>query len=163
MGWDWVDAIHPDDRERATKALRDAVASGEGFQTELRKRSADGSYCWFLERALPVRDAAGRVIRWLGTCTDIDDQKRSQERLEFWPKLAILSSSCLRGDSGRRDAAGRARHLDWCTVHVLNDGPSPSGRRERRPGAVPPGAGVGGGGAASAGQPLWVCLCHEDR
>jgi PAS domain S-box-containing protein len=123
MGWDWVEAIHPDDRERAVEALRGATVTGESFQTEIRKRSEDGSYCWFLERALPLKDASGNVVRWLGTCTDIEDQKRSQESLEFLAEASSILSRSL----DYEDALAEVCRLvvrdmaDWCTVHVLNE------------------------------------------
>src|SRR5262249_40388744 len=59
-----------------------AVRSGEAYEIEYRfKDRRTGGYRWHLGRALPVRDEAGRVLRWVGTCTDIDDPKRAEEAL----------------------------------------------------------------------------------
>jgi PAS domain S-box-containing protein len=77
----WADALHPDDRQRGLDAWARAVATGEPYQIEYRFRRSDGAYEWFLGRALPVRDEAGRVIRWLGTCTNIDEQVRTAQAL----------------------------------------------------------------------------------
>ncbi len=78
----WVPILHPDDVERCLEAWGAAVRSGETYQIEYRfKDRVSGGYRWQLGRALPVRDDAGNVVRWFGTCTDIDDQKRLEEGL----------------------------------------------------------------------------------
>jgi PAS domain S-box-containing protein len=78
----WLDTVHPEDREGAELNWRHAVASGQGYQTEYRLRRTDGTWRWFLRRALPVRDpASGEVIRWLGTCTDIEHTVRARDML----------------------------------------------------------------------------------
>jgi PAS domain S-box-containing protein len=78
----WRVALHPDDRERSAELWRVAVASGEPFQAEHRLRRADGQYHWYLALAVPQRDAAGRVLRWFGSCTDIDDRRRAEEEAQ---------------------------------------------------------------------------------
>ena len=78
----WVHLLHPDDVSRTRAAWRDAVENGSSYENEYRlKRASDGAYRWQLVRALPVRDANGAIVRWFGTCTDIDDQKKAQETL----------------------------------------------------------------------------------
>ncbi len=77
----WVEAIHPDDQEITLARFQDAVERGIIYESESRYRMRDGSYRWFLNRGLPVRGPHNRIVRWLGTCTDIDDQKRTQELL----------------------------------------------------------------------------------
>ena len=78
----WVHLLHPDDVERTRAAWRHAVESGSNYENEYRlRRASDGAYRWQLVRALPVRDANGAIVRWFGTCTDIDDQKKAQETL----------------------------------------------------------------------------------
>jgi PAS domain S-box-containing protein len=77
----WAGVFHPDDRARAWKLWRHALASGEQYEIEYRLRHHGGDYRWVLGRAMPVRDAEGRIVRWMGTCTDIDQQKRSEEIL----------------------------------------------------------------------------------
>lgn len=78
----WSDVMHPDDRERAHSQWRASLATGEAYDIEYRLRHCSGEYRWILGRALPVRDASGRIVRWMGTCTDIQEQKRVQEMLE---------------------------------------------------------------------------------
>jgi len=79
----WAHLIHPDHRAAIVGRWAEALATGESFEAEFRlRRAADGVYRWFLGRGLPVRDDAGRVVKWLGTCTDIDDHKRLEETLQ---------------------------------------------------------------------------------
>ena len=78
----WMTAIHPEDRERASKSFWEGIRSGQGFTMEARfRRAQDGTYRWHLNRAVPLRDAEGKVLRFVGTSTDIEDLKRSQENL----------------------------------------------------------------------------------
>jgi PAS domain S-box-containing protein len=77
----WSNVVHPDDASAAVAAWTHAVAHGRPFEIEYRLRSADGSYRWFLARAVPARDEDGRVTRWIGTNTDVHDQKRIAGKL----------------------------------------------------------------------------------
>jgi PAS domain S-box-containing protein len=78
----WMNAVHPEDREAASKAFWDGVHSGQNFAFETRSlRALDGTYRWHLQQAVPLRDADGKVLKFVGTTTDIDDQKRAQEAL----------------------------------------------------------------------------------
>ncbi|MDR0183239.1 PAS domain-containing sensor histidine kinase [Lysobacter arvi] len=81
-GHEWDIALHPDDRDRAWSLWRRSLATGEAYDIEYRLRFHTGEYRWVLGRALPMRDPGGTVVRWMGTCTDIQDQKRVQEMLE---------------------------------------------------------------------------------
>ena len=78
-GFGWLDAIHPEDRDRCMAAYREALRSGTSYRMELRNRRADGQYRWFLMRAEPVRDGLGAITGWFGTSVDIDDLKLAQE------------------------------------------------------------------------------------
>ncbi|XQU07439.1 PAS domain-containing protein [Halomonas sp. LY9] len=82
LGFGWNPPFHPDDRERAAERWLQATNSGEPYEIEYRLRRWDGVYHWMLGRALPMRDAKGNIVKWFGTCTDIDDLKRIQERLD---------------------------------------------------------------------------------
>ena len=74
----WQDVVHPDDLPIAGSRWMHSVATGEPYKVEFRLRAADGRYHWHLARALPQMDAAGAVVRWFGTNTEIEDQKRAQ-------------------------------------------------------------------------------------
>ena len=80
-GHGWLDAVHPDDREGA-KAAWDRAGEGGVFEADYRLRHvAGGGWRWFQTRGLPVRDATGDAIEWLGTSTDVDDGVRAREAL----------------------------------------------------------------------------------
>jgi two-component system, cell cycle sensor histidine kinase and response regulator CckA len=75
LGGGWTKPFHPEDRQRASDAWQRATATGGSYSLECRLRRLDGAYRWWLIRGLPMRDAAGQVAKWCGTCTDIDDLK----------------------------------------------------------------------------------------
>ena len=75
--------LHPDDRERLQKLRQRALEQGVPFEAEARVRRNDGQYRWFLIRVNPQRDHTGRILRWYGTRTDIDDQKRAEDHLRL--------------------------------------------------------------------------------
>jgi PAS domain S-box-containing protein len=78
----WMTAVHPEDREIAAKSFWEGVHSGQGFAMETRSlRAQDGTYRWHLNQAVVLRDSEGKVRRFVGTSTDIDDQKRTEEAL----------------------------------------------------------------------------------
>ncbi len=81
-GTGWRKVVHPEDEERTVHLWSKAVAEGAIFEHELRLRRSDGTYRWHLSRAHAVRDPAGAVMRWIGSTTDVDDQRRSREQLE---------------------------------------------------------------------------------
>jgi PAS domain S-box-containing protein len=75
-------ALHPEDAERCIAGWAEAVRAGQPFESEVRlRRAADGEWRWHLARALPMRGRSGAIVRWFGTYTDIDDQKRAAEEL----------------------------------------------------------------------------------
>ena len=81
-GEGWNGMFHPDDQARAWTLWRHSLATGEQYQIEYRLRHFDGTYRWVLGRALPIRDEAGAITRWFGTCTDIHEQKLALEERE---------------------------------------------------------------------------------
>ena len=81
-GWGWQGAHHPDDFQRVIKDWPRSIGTGEPFNIESRILRRDGSFRWFLMRAEPLRDKSGSIIRWYGTHTDIDEQKRAQQHSE---------------------------------------------------------------------------------
>jgi PAS domain S-box-containing protein len=78
----WMAAVHPDDREAADMRFWEGVRSGQGFAFETRSlRAQDGTYRWHLQQAVVLRDSEGKVLKFVGTTTDMDDQKRTEEAL----------------------------------------------------------------------------------
>jgi len=79
LGWDWESVLHPDDRARFVAEWRTAVKYGRQNEYEVRVRRADGNYCWFLIRDVPLRDEAGNIVKWYGNGIEIDDRKRAEQ------------------------------------------------------------------------------------
>jgi PAS domain S-box-containing protein len=104
QGEGWQSMLHPDDRERALKAWRESVTNGMPYEQEERHRRADGKYRWFLARNSPLRDAEGRIVRWYGTNTDIEDRRKAEE------ELRRLSGHILRSQDEERRRIGRELH-----------------------------------------------------
>jgi PAS domain S-box-containing protein len=72
-------AIHPEDLDRIVRRWGASLASGEPYEDEMRIRRTDGEYRWFLGRAVPMRDKRGKVVKWYGVATDIQDRKRAEQ------------------------------------------------------------------------------------
>jgi PAS domain S-box-containing protein len=81
QGWGWTEAIHPDDRAKLVEVWQSCLASGIPIDTEARIRRFDGSYRWFLIRGNPLKNQEGNILKWYGTCIDIEDRKRGEEAL----------------------------------------------------------------------------------
>lgn len=82
-GEGWNGMFHPDDQDRAWAIWRHSLTTGDPYEIEYRLRHHSGEYRWTLGRALPVRDDAGSIIRWVGTCTDIHEHKRTADQNEI--------------------------------------------------------------------------------
>jgi PAS domain S-box-containing protein len=81
-GWGWQVAFHPEDLPKLMEKWMKMLASGESDEVEARLRRRDGVYRWFLIRAEAFRDESGKIVRWYGTSTDIDDRKRAEAQVE---------------------------------------------------------------------------------
>jgi len=94
VGWGWQEAIEPEILPSVMARWRDTIRTGEPFEMEFPLRGADGGYRWYLTRVSPVRDAGGRVLRWFGTNTDVDQVKRAEQALrEESHVLELLNST----------------------------------------------------------------------
>ena len=81
--WGWTQFIHSDDVAENVRVWQQSLDTGEPFQFEHRFRRADGEYRWHLSRALPMRDAEGRIVMWIGSNTDIHEQTQTANRLRL--------------------------------------------------------------------------------
>jgi len=81
QGSEWINVLHPDERGEVADRWRIAVETGTPYENIERVRRADGEYRWFLSRAQPLRDELGNIVKWYGTDTDIEDQKRAEDAL----------------------------------------------------------------------------------
>jgi len=130
LEWEWVDAIHPADFPPAGEEWKIAYANGENYQIEYRiRRAADGAFRWHLSRAAPLRDDDGEILKWIGTCTDIDDEKRAQDTMSFFAHAdALLGSSIEYGETLKNAARLAVPQLcDWCFLDIVE----PDGSFER--------------------------------
>ena len=103
VGAGWSTLVHPDDLARASSTWSAALRSGANYEAEFRIRRADGIYRWHLVRALPVRNARGNIVRWVGTNTDIQDQRADRD------KLRVINATLER----RVDERTRERERMW--------------------------------------------------
>jgi two-component system CheB/CheR fusion protein len=78
--WGWKVVVHPDDLEETISKYEASLHSGNIFEIENRQKGADGTYRWFLNRSMPLRNENGEIVYWIGTATDIDERKRELER-----------------------------------------------------------------------------------
>jgi PAS domain S-box-containing protein len=95
-GFGWTNALHEDDVQYSKARWMASMRSGDPFECEYRFRRADGSYRWCLGRALPMRDEQGRIVKWFGNCTDIDNHLRMEKALQATDRrknefLAVLA------------------------------------------------------------------------
>ncbi len=79
-GWSLV--LHPADYARTWEVWQNSLNTGALYEIEYRMRKFDGTYIWFLARAQPLRDESGKIVKWFGTCTDIQEQRKILEELE---------------------------------------------------------------------------------
>jgi two-component system CheB/CheR fusion protein len=130
------EAMHPEDYSRRVEAWKNAVAEGKGFELEMRIRRHDGAYRWFLMRVTPVRDAAGRVLEWYGSGTDIDQRKQAEEELRAAAAENAQLATALKEADRRKDEflAVLAHELRnplapvRNAIEILRGAPSPSPR-----------------------------------
>jgi PAS domain S-box-containing protein len=94
-GWGWLTVVHPDDVKRARRDWQAAVRAGTPLATEYRVRHADGDYRWVASLAQPVRSLTGNILRWVGTWTDLEEQKQTQQRLREAATASAESMACL--------------------------------------------------------------------
>lgn len=88
QGWGWRKLHHPDHVDRVVNHIQHCWETGEAWQDTFPLRGRDGSYRWFLSRALPIRDEQGRLVRWFGTNTDITELRNAEEALRRAEALA---------------------------------------------------------------------------
>lgn len=83
QGWGWTKVHHPDHVDRVVERLRHSWNTGEPWEDTFPLRSKEGGYRWFLSRAMPIRDESGTIVRWLGTNTDITEQRAAEQALRL--------------------------------------------------------------------------------
>jgi PAS domain S-box-containing protein len=138
-GEKWGQIVHPDDVPGAVAAWSAAIGRGEAYEVEFRLRRADGAFRWFLARAVPARDRLGEIIRWIGTNTDVHDQKKiagelaelnatlaqrveekTRERDRIWNVSQDLLLVADRDGVWRTVNPAWTRTLGWSEAELLN-------------------------------------------
>ena len=123
LGLGWLNAVHPEDRERAEKAFLEAHASRLPFRVEYRIRSRTGEYRWAIDSASPRLGSAGELLGYIGSVVDIHERKRGEERLAFMSEASRLLSESLDYEA----TLSRATELavptlgDWCMLDILEE------------------------------------------
>lgn len=119
-----VGVVHPDDVAETWERWNRAVAEGSLYEFEFRLRNGDGSYRWFLTRAAPIRDREGKVARWIGTATDVDEQRRARESLRFMVEASNAMFAATDVQAICKELARLAvdHFADWCFVTLAEDG-----------------------------------------
>lgn len=118
----WQPILHPEDVQRCMDVWYASVRSGQPYEIEYRffdRRS--GAYRWHLGRALPLRDAEGRIVRWFGTCTDIDDQVRAEQVARFLAQASRTMSALVDYPTALQTIASLAvpDFADWCALDIV--------------------------------------------
>jgi PAS domain S-box-containing protein len=109
LGYGWLDCVHVEDRENTARQWRESVAAGQRFDLEYRICHHSGAYRWFRGISSPMRDPAGRIVKWFGLCLDIEDQRRAEAALR----------SAERYESVGRLAEGVAHSLNNILVSIM--------------------------------------------
>jgi PAS domain S-box-containing protein len=109
LDWGWKQALHPDDLGACMERWEHSIRTGDAYEMEYRIRGSDGLYRWFIVRANALRNDQRKIIKWIGTCTDIEDQKHHQQLFEQQIKerteeLAEVNL-CLQEEMAERDYA----------------------------------------------------------
>jgi two-component system CheB/CheR fusion protein len=110
LGEKWLDRVHSEDRAGASTRWTLAVATKAFYDSEHRLKNARGQFRWFKVRGIPIFDSAGRCIKWFGTCTDIEDQKRAKE---------ILEQTVAERTAKLREMVGELEHFSYSITHDM--------------------------------------------
>ena len=129
-GWNWRIVHHPDHVDRASDGFFRAIRAGEPWEDTFPLRRHDGEYRWFLSRAVPVRGPTGRILRWLGTNTDVTEQRRAEARvMEAERRLQLALNAARIGawswnlEEDRIEADARLREIFDFTAEFPPDRP----------------------------------------
>ncbi len=124
LGMGWLQALHPEDRESATRAWREAVATRSLYEVEYRVRRPDGSYTPTLARGTPVLNPDGSIREWIGANMDITEQKAAEEAQRFHIRVGQVLSESLDTETTLKNIARLAvSHLsDFCMLDLLDEG-----------------------------------------
>jgi PAS domain S-box-containing protein len=120
QGRGWLQAVHPDFREATERELDAAIANRRIYLMEFRLRMSDGTYRWFASKGVPVYDDDGTLREWIGTTSDVDQRRSTEEHLRFLARANELFASSLDYESTLRNLTQAAvpALADWCAVDM---------------------------------------------
>jgi PAS domain S-box-containing protein len=101
LGWAWKEVIHPEDRDRVIQHWQQLLLTGEPCELEARLRRFDGEYRWFLIRANAFRDPSGRILKWYGTNTDIEERRRAEQLVKAGEEDLRRANTTLKESEAR--------------------------------------------------------------
>jgi|SRR5580658_171975 diguanylate cyclase (GGDEF)-like protein/PAS domain S-box-containing protein len=123
LGRGWKVIIHPDDLDGCQSEWGTALRTGGPFELEYRLLGKDGTFKWFLVRANPIRNSAGEIVKWFGTCTDIEYQKQNQQTLEeqILERTMQLADAKARLEKEMSEKDFARRALDQQNERMMDD------------------------------------------
>jgi formate hydrogenlyase transcriptional activator len=126
-GWGWTSAVHPDDLKSLADYWAELLASGKSGEFEARLRRFDGVYRWFLFRATPTLDNSGKIVKWYGTNTDIEQRKRAEQavavqnnQLQLLLRLTNRVTSNLELRQVLREISANIREVMHCDAVLVS-------------------------------------------
>ena len=119
LGWQWLETLHPDDRDVTRKLWINSVAGHGAYDVEYRVRRSDGEYRWFKTRGVPIQNSTGNVVKWFGTCTDFTDAKLAEEEFACQRVCRVGQPS-----QGRIPGKRQSRDSHAYERYPRNDAPS---------------------------------------
>ena len=123
-GEGWNDLFHPDDQARAWKVWRHSLKTGDPYEIKYRLYHAPTKqYRWVIGRALPLKNENDEIIKWYGTCTDIDEQVHQNEQQAFLAKVSkqLVSGLDMRKMLAKITKLSVPTISDWCTVDLYSE------------------------------------------
>ncbi|NMF64506.1 PAS domain S-box protein [Brasilonema octagenarum] len=115
----WQQVVHPDDLSQALEKWTTGLKTGNRYEVQYRLKRFDGVYRWHVAQALPLRDEDGTIVKWFGSCTDIDDQKRTEEALrQSESRLRLFVNSDIIGIQFG-DVYGGVGEVNDAYLHIL--------------------------------------------
>jgi PAS domain S-box-containing protein len=119
QGWGWQQVHHPDHVDRVVEHFRHCIETGETWEDTFPLRGKDGSYRWFLSRAIPIKDDAGNIVSWFGTNTDISDRKQIEAELRQKNAILDVVNESAPTPIFVKDRQGRIIYANPATLKVL--------------------------------------------
>ncbi len=121
----WKRLAHPEDLSTISERWARSLATGEPYEATVRLlRASDHSYRWHLARSFPLKDHRGAVLKWVGSSTDIDDQKRAEENTRFLAEASATLTTSLDYEETLKRVAQLCvpRLADWCAIYLVEPG-----------------------------------------